>query len=136
MLVTADGRVLGPAPARGGLARVRLSGPAPPEGARITEADARLSLQLVRALPAALSGRLRELRVEGGQLLGSLAGGPQLRLGPPDDIAVKAQALTVVLDHLTPDEERTATYLDVSVPERPALGTAPRPGAPPPPPSA
>ncbi len=63
MLVTAAGRVLGPAPARGGLARVRLSGPAPPEGARITQADARLFLQLVPALPAALSGRLRELRV-------------------------------------------------------------------------
>ena len=77
-------------------------------------------------------------RVEGGQLSAAWPAGRELRLGPPDDIAVKAQALTVVLGHLTPDEERTATYLDVSVPERPALGTAPRRerGSPPPAPSA
>jgi len=64
--------------------------------------------------------------VEDGELLGRLAAGPELRLGPPDRIAIKARALTAVLDHLSPEEERTARYLDVSVPDRPALGTAPQ----------
>ena len=123
VLVTASGRVLGPAPsASGGLARVRLAGDAPPEGGRIGEADARRSLDLVRSLAPALAARLRDLRVEDGEMVGSLAGGPEVRLGPPDAIQLKAKALTAVLGHLTADQERSARYLDVSVPDRPALG--------------
>jgi cell division septal protein FtsQ len=125
VLLTAEGRVLGLAPSRGGLARVRLAGTAPAEGGRVTEADARRSLQLVRSLAPALAGRLRDLRVEDGEMVGRLAGGPELRLGPPEGLALKAKALTAVLGHLSADQERSARYLDVSVPDRPALGGTP-----------
>ena len=104
---------------------MRLPGAAPPEGERVGGEEARRSLELIRALPAAVAGRLRDMRIEDGKLVGRLAAGPEIRLGPPESLALKAESLTAVLGHLTPEEQAKAAYLDVSVPERPALGRGP-----------
>jgi cell division septal protein FtsQ len=122
MLLSPEGRVLGPAPSRAHLARIRVSGTAPPAGARLADPQSRVGLELAAALGPALSARLRAVRVRAGALAAHLAAGPDLRLGPPDDIERKARAIVAVLDRLTPEERRSAAYIDVSVPDQPAAG--------------
>jgi hypothetical protein len=69
-----------------------------------------------------IAGRVRALREEGGALYARLAGGPELRLGLPEDLEAKARALDVVLGQLSAADERAASYIDLSVPTRPAAG--------------
>jgi hypothetical protein len=57
-----------------------------------------------------------------GLLVGRLRGGPDLRLGTGERMAAKAAALGLVLRDIGPEDERAASYIDLTVPERPALG--------------
>ncbi|MGI9539284.1 MAG: cell division protein FtsQ/DivIB [Miltoncostaeaceae bacterium] len=121
MAVTDDGRVLGPPRAGSkGLPRV-WTGSEPAIGERL-QGDALLALRFATTIEPDVAARLRSLRVEDGRLLGKLARGPRLLLGDTRRLPAKARSLTAVLNHLPVEEERAATYLDVSVPEAPALG--------------
>jgi hypothetical protein len=57
-----------------------------------------------------------------GTWVGRLTGGPELRLGAGERMAAKAAALGLVLADLSADDEQSAAYIDLSSPERPAVG--------------
>jgi cell division protein FtsQ len=75
-----------------------------------------------RALAAArdekLPRRVKAIRSTGGMLVLVLRHGPEIRLGEATDLALKAAVATVVFRLAGSD----ATYIDVSVPERPVAG--------------
>lgn len=55
-------------------------------------------------------------------LAARLEGGPELRLGKAERLPAKATALGMVLAALSGDDRAAATYIDLSVPEHPAVG--------------
>jgi hypothetical protein len=59
-----------------------------------------------------------------GGVTASLAGGPPLRLGQAERMAAKAKALKLMLADIPARELAAARYIDLSVPENPALGVA------------
>ncbi len=121
LLVDDRGRVLERAARAPGLPSIRLLKPAPDPGAQLPR-GATAAIGLLSATRPEIAERVRGLGVRGGQLQGALADGPKLRLGAPDRLVAKGAALAALLDHLSADEERQATYIDLSVPERPAVG--------------
>jgi cell division septal protein FtsQ len=121
VFVSPAGLVMGPAGRRGGLARVRIPGEAPAVGARLP-AVARAPMTFTAALPPPLAGRLRSLRLDRGRVVGTLANGPELRLGPPVRMRAKAAALQALLAGLSPEDLEAASYIELSVPEHIAVG--------------
>jgi cell division septal protein FtsQ len=124
VLVAPDGRVLGPAEPESGLARVALSTPPPKPGQPVPD-HARGAVALAGAAAPEVAQRLRGLRMRGGRLEGRLTNGPELRFGAPDDVVSKAAALTALLSNLSVEQEQTATYIDLSVADRPTVGGLP-----------
>jgi hypothetical protein len=61
-------------------------------------------------------------RVEEGAVFFDLAGGGELRLAGPRQLALKLVVATRVLKALTAYERADLAYLDVSVPGRPVAG--------------
>lgn len=123
-LVTASGRVLGPAAPAPELPRIRIAGALPHVGATLGRADT-ATLVFAAALPEEVARRVRGLRAKGGALVGRLAAGPEIRVGPPERLPAKAEVLTAVLEQLSTTEERGLAYIDLSVPERPAIAARP-----------
>ena len=122
VLVAADGRVLGEREGAPGVGWMRLAEEPPPPGATLPE-PARAALTFIAAAEPKLSARLRAVTVgRDGALTGRLTGGPPLRLGPAERLPAKARALALVLADLSRDDERTASYIDLTFPERPAVG--------------
>jgi hypothetical protein len=120
--------VLGPVRRPAGLGWLRLREATPAPGDVLAD-EARPALAFVAAAEPAVSRRVRALGPDGGgRLVGRLTAGPDLRLGPPVRMEAKARALGLVLDDLSAEEERSAAYLDLSVPERPALAAGPAGG--------
>jgi cell division protein FtsQ len=123
MLVTAAGRVLGPAPRRPGLPRIALDGAAPAVGQSLTSAAVTAPLAFLAPLPREIARRVRRLGIAGDGLLGArLQGGPELRLGSPEMLDEKARALVAIMRYLPAQEEANVAYLDLSVPENVAAG--------------
>jgi cell division protein FtsQ len=77
---------------------------------------------------AGLAGEISWARITAGQLTARLRDGLELRLGPPVDIRVKVAIATAILATLAPPSVGGATYLDVSVLERPVAGRDSQPG--------
>jgi cell division protein FtsQ len=102
-------------------AGILLRGPAP-EAGRLLAPGLRSALIFVNALEPEVAGRVKDLRLEAGRVVGRLDRGPELRLGRPDRMVAKALALQVVLDQIPAEDEEAATYIDLSLPERPAVG--------------
>ena len=129
-LLSPSGRVMGPAKGVAGLPVIRVK--ALPAGGLITEPGQRAALLFIGWLPPEIAGRLRNLRYQGGRLFADLSNGLELRIGPPDQLAEKAQALVAVLSQAAPEALAKAAYLDISNPRRPMLGsqvvTVPTPG--------
>ena len=123
VLVSATGRVLGPEEGTPGVGWLRLDRGAPagrrgdprglPRGAR---PDRRGRPRGGRAHPRA------------AHRSGRSAGGPPDRRAraaaraPAERLAAKARALGLVLADVSAEEEAAASYIDLTVPERPALG--------------
>jgi hypothetical protein len=84
MLVSASGRVLGPAPARPGLPRIRMDGPPPAVGGSLTSAAVRAPLAFLAPLPREIARRVRRLGFDENGLLGARTGrsGVAPREGP------------------------------------------------------
>jgi cell division protein FtsQ len=123
MLVTAAGRVLGPAPRRPGLPRIALDGAAPAVGQSLTSAAVTAPLAFLAPLPREIARRVRRLGIATNGLLGArLQGGPELRLGSPEMLDEKARALVAIMRYLPAQEEANVAYLDLTVPENVAAG--------------
>jgi cell division protein FtsQ len=73
---------------------------------------------LAAALQEKLPRRVKAIRATGGTLVLVLRRGPEIRLGEATDLALKAAVATEVFRLVASD----ATYIDVSVPERPVAG--------------
>jgi cell division protein FtsQ len=122
VMLSASGRVLGDLEGAPGVGWLRLSAEPPPPGGAIPEGE-RAALDFIAAARPEVGARVRALAIApDGALEGRLRGGPPLRLGPPERLAAKASALALVLSALSPEDERAASYIDLTFPERPALG--------------
>jgi hypothetical protein len=73
--------------------------------------------------------RIQGLTYAQGELTGHFIKGPLLILGTLDRMADKAVAVNAVLLRVSAKTFATKTYLDVTVPDRPALGTGAPPSA-------
>jgi cell division protein FtsQ len=92
---------------------------APRDGALLDVGEAlrpALALGAVLAADPAFIGRVREARMRDSEIDLVLRSGTELRLGPPDDLALKIAVVRAVLK-ATPHPG--VGYIDVSVPERP-----------------
>lgn len=124
VIVSADGRVLGVRDGAVGLGWLRMAESPPREGGALPD-NAQAALRFIAAAGPEVGARVRALQVTPqGLLEGSLKGGPTLLLGRPEQAEAKARALALLLANLSPDEEAAASYIDLSVPENPALGPA------------
>jgi cell division protein FtsQ len=122
VLVSREGRVLGPREGAPGVGWLRLDVAPPPAGAFIPD-GARPALAHIASAAPELGARIRQLRIGAdGMWVGRLTDGPELRLGSGARMAAKATALALVLADLSAEDEQSATYIDVSAPERPAVG--------------
>ncbi len=119
LLVSPAGRVLGEG-ARRGLPTIDV--PTAPRGDRVGGSAQRSALAFLAALDPSTAARVKDLRLARGALRARLAGGPELRLGPPERLAEKALVLDAVVGNADPADLARATYLDLSVPERPTMG--------------
>jgi len=120
-LLSPSGQVMGKADATAGLPVIRVK--ALPPGGVLTAPGERAALLLVGWLPPEVAGRLRNLRYSDGRLFADLASGLELRIGAPEQLAEKAQALVAVLSQADPAVLAKGAYLDISNPRRPMLGS-------------
>lgn len=121
--VSTSGRVLGPTEAGTRLGTVRLGAPAPAAGQTLPE-DETATLAFLGASKPALAFTVRDLHVDrAGQVSARLVDGPELRLGAPVRMVAKARALALMLKAVPAKERGTGMYIDLSVPENPALGS-------------
>ena len=120
-LLSPSGQVMGAADGAVGLPVIRVK--AFPPGGVLTAPGDRAALLFIGWLPPEVAARLRNLRYADGRLYADLANGLELRIGAPEQLAEKAQALAAVLSQADPKALATAAYLDISNPRRPMLGS-------------
>jgi cell division septal protein FtsQ len=85
---------------------------------RATATAARVVRELRRGFPA----RVRTVSAEREGIVLQLGSGLDLRLGDPDDVALKLAVAAQVIGLVPPG----TSYLDVSIPERPVAGSNPQ----------
>jgi hypothetical protein len=122
--VSARGRVLRPV-RRGALAALPriwvTAGTDLPAGATLApDSGARAAAALALARRSGFEAPIRSVTVEGLSLVFKLRSGVELRLGTPEDLALKLAVAARILPIVGPD----ATYVDVSLPVRPVAMTA------------
>ena len=123
-MVSASGRVLGPVTPGARLGTIGL-GTALPEPGQSLNDDGRAVVSLLATLPPKLAARVQDLQIDrSGVVTAALVGGPALRLGRAERMEAKARALRLMLADVPPSELADAAYIDLSVPENPALGMA------------
>ena len=123
VMVSAAGRVLGPMEPGRSLGTVRLAAQAPAAGQTLPE-DEIATLAFLDASKPAVAAKVRDLQVDPAhQVTAQLVDGPQLRLGAADRMVAKARALALMLKGVPAAQRGTGTYIDLSVPENPALGS-------------
>lgn len=124
LVVSDAGRALGEAGDVRGLPAYRV--PALAVGDWLRGPAQRAPFEFLSAMSPEAGRRVEDLRLEGGVVIGRLAGGALLRLGPPRQLWAKGRAVEAVLDNPTIAKNlATAGYLDVSAPKQPTLGGFP-----------
>ena len=118
-LVSARGRILRPVP-HGGLAALPriwvAAGTDLPVGTTLApDSGARAAGALAVAREVGFRAAIGNVTLDGSTLAFKLRSGLELRLGAPDDLALKLAVAARILPIVGPD----AAYLDVSVPSRP-----------------
>ncbi len=121
VVVSDRGLVMGPVPRRLVRPSIVLTDAIPGYGQPVP-AWAIDVLGFLRVIDPGTRPRVQNLTLSQGQLTGQLTNGPALILGSLSQLAEKAAAVNAVLAAISPATERQATYLDVTVPDRPALG--------------
>jgi cell division septal protein FtsQ len=122
VVVSNRGLVMGLVPRRLVRASMILTPPIPAFGQPLP-GWAMDALAFLEALTPGTRNRVQDLTLSQGQLTGQLSDGPALVLGTLDRLAEKAAAINAVLLRVSRATQRQATYLDVTVPDRPALGS-------------
>ncbi len=116
-LVDASGRVLGPAPTPPtGVIEVTGLGAPPVPGLRVTDA---VVVHALTRLDPSLASRVVSAAWARGELTLHLATGPEIRLGPPEQLGAKSASAEVVLAR---PEAAHVAYVDVRVPAAPVTG--------------
>ncbi|MEQ9093129.1 MAG: cell division protein FtsQ/DivIB, partial [Miltoncostaeaceae bacterium] len=130
VLVSHRGRVLEPAdPAAQATHGTLRAGPSAP-AVGDTLADGLMpAVAFLDALEPGLTERVRDLTISGRVVTGRLDWGPELRLGRPERLRAKATALGLVLSAMSEQDRQEADYIDLTVPEHPAVGGLPEPDA-------
>jgi hypothetical protein len=126
VVVSGRGLVMGPVPHHSARPGIVLSEPIPAFGHPLPTWAMQV-LGFLAIVHAHTRPRIQGLRYVQGQLTGHLINGPVLILGTLARLQDKAAAVNAVLGAVSPATLSRATYLDVTVPERPALGTGPLP---------
>lgn len=92
----------------------------PPIGAeRLTGGRALEQVRILAAAPAHLRGRVSSVGYAGGGYTARVAGYPELRFGAPERLESKWAAAARILRD---PSVASASYVDLRVPERPAVG--------------
>ncbi len=121
LVVANSGRVLGVDTEARGLPTYRV--PTLQVGAWLRGPAQRAPFEVVTAMSPAIGRRVRDLRFARGVIVGRLAGGPDLVLGPPRQLWAKGRAIEAVLTSpVIAKKLARAGYLDVSAPQQPMLG--------------
>ncbi len=129
LVVSQSGRVLGEETEARALPAYRVRSVA--VGAWLRGPAQRAPFEVLTAMSPEAGRRVRDLRFEGGVIVGRLAGGPQLLLGPPRRLWAKGRAVEAILGNAAVAEKLAAAdYLDVSAPQQPTLGGIPAEGEP------
>lgn len=122
VLLSSAGRVLGVKDGSPGLGWLRLGESPPPEGGFLRP-DMRAALAFIAAAKPETAARVRALHItKYGLIEGKLTAGPEVRLGAPERMEAKAHVLGLMLANLSPEQEAEASYIELSVPENPAVG--------------
>jgi cell division septal protein FtsQ len=125
VLVDRDGASIGPAPRSHPHPRIVVAGTPPKPGRRLAAATMP-ALEFARELDPSVGERIRALRVApNGRIEGRLKGSGLLIVGSGERPRARAAALAAVLNNLSLDDQAAATYIDITVPDRPAVGFAP-----------
>ncbi len=121
-LVVSDvGRVLGDAAESRDLPTYRVG--ALKVGTWLRGPAQRAPFEFLTAMSSEAGRRVQDLRWERGVVIGRLATGAELKLGPPRQLWAKGRAVEAVLNSPKIAEKlATADYLDVSAPTQPTLG--------------
>jgi cell division septal protein FtsQ len=105
--------------------RIVVAGTPPKPGRRLAAATMP-ALEFARELDPSVGERIRALRVApNGRIEGRLKGSGLLIVGSGERPRARAAALAAVLNNLSLDDQAAATYIDITVPDRPAVGFAP-----------
>jgi cell division protein FtsQ len=128
VVVSNRGLVMGPVPRHTIRASIVLSEPIPAFGKPLP-VWAMQVIGFLEVIHPHTRPRIRGLAYAQGQLTGHFIKGPLLILGTLDRMADKAVAVNAVLAAVSAKTFATKTYLDVTVPDRPALGTGAPPSA-------
>lgn len=126
VVVSNRGLVMAPAARHNLIPSIELSQPIPAFG-RPLPSWAMQTLGFLAVVLPQTRPRIKGLSFVQGELIGQLSNGPVLILGSLALLPEKAAALNAMLRHVHPRAIQNATYLDVTVPSRPALGTGPLP---------
>jgi cell division septal protein FtsQ len=121
VIVSERGLVMGPVPRHLASASIVLTPPIPgfAQPLPVWGIDV---LRFLDVLHTATRDRVQDLALSQGQLTAQLTNGPALILGTVDQLPAKAAAINAVLANISAATLRQAPYLDVTVPDRPALG--------------
>jgi len=126
VVVSSRGLVMGPVPRHAARPSIVLSEPIPAFGHPLPPWAMQV-LGFIAIVHAKTQPKIQGLTYTQGQLSGQLGKGPALVLGTLALLEEKAAALNAVLTKVSPATLGRATYIDVTVPTRPALGTGPLP---------
>ena len=126
VVVSPRGLVMGPVPHRTARPGIVLTEPIPAFGHPLPNWAMQV-LGFLAIVHAQTRPRVQGLTYAQGQLSGHLTKGPVLILGTLARLPEKAAAMNAVLGAVSATTLSRATYLDLTVPERPALGNGPLP---------
>lgn len=121
VVVSPRGLVMAPAPTHLVRPTIVLSQPIP-TFARPLPAWAMQTLGFLTLVTPSARPRIQHITYAGGELRAQMTKGPALILGTLDQLPQKAVALNTILSRVPAKTIGSATYLDLSVPDRPAVG--------------
>jgi cell division septal protein FtsQ len=121
VVVSARGLVMAPAPTHLVRPTIVLSQPIP-AFAHPLPSWAMQALGFLAIVSPPIRPRIQAITYAGGELRARMTKGPVLILGTLDRLPQKAVALNTILQRVPAKTMASATYLDLSVPDRPALG--------------
>jgi cell division protein FtsQ len=122
VVVSHRGLVMAPAPKHLVRPSIVLSQPIPAYGQPVPE-WAMETIGFLELVRPGTRGRIQDLAYVNDELRGTMTKGPVLILGTLDRLPDKAVALNALLAAVSPQVVAQATYIDLSVPDRPAVGT-------------